>query len=304
VTPEGVLVPEGVLILDKPAGPTSHDLVARARRLMGQRRVGHAGTLDPPACGVLVLVLGRATRLVRFLDHEPKRYTGSFRLGLTTTTDDAQGAVISAWEAPLPDPDAVRAAARASLGTRLQHPPTVSARKVGGHRMYRLARRGIAVEAPPSPVTVFSFSVLAGEAPSEWGFDTVVSGGTYVRSLVRDLGAALGCGACVSTLRRESAGAFHASAAAAVTGDDATDARNWAAAVIPLRVLPLALPGLGLEDPRLARRFRAGTAIPWAGDGDGEVAVRDGDGELLGIGLVRQAALQPRVILAEPRRLW
>ena len=295
---------EGVLALDKPAGPTSHDLVARARRLLGQPRIGHAGTLDPPASGLLVLVLGRATRLVRFLDHEPKHYTGSFRLGLTTQTDDAQGAVITRHAGPLPSAEEVRTVAAGVAGRRLQLPPAVSARKVAGHRMYRLARRGISVEAPPAEVTVSSFFVAPGETEADWRFETVVSGGTYVRALVRDLGATLGCGACVLTLRRERAGVFLAASAAEVSGDDARDARAFAAAVVPLRALPLALPGLGLEDPLLARRFRAGTPVPWEGSGEGEVAVRDGEGELLGVGLVRQAALRPRVILAEPRGVW
>jgi len=295
---------EGVLALDKPTGPTSHDMVARARRLLGQPRVGHAGTLDPPACGLLVLVLGRATRLVRFLDAEPKHYSGTFLLGRTTDTDDAAGTVVREHTGPLPSPESVRDMASAAIGTRLQVPPTVSARRVGGKRMYRLARRGIAVEAPPAQVTVTTFSVFPCEAPGEWRFDTVVSGGTYVRALVRDLGAALGCGACVVALRREDAGAFRAAAAAPVSGDDATDARAWTAAVVPLASLPLALPGLAVPDPLLARRFRAGTPVPWDEAGEGEVAVRRPDGELLGIGLLHQGVLRPRVILAEVPGLW
>jgi len=294
---------EGALCLDKPAGPTSHDLVARARRLLCQPRIGHAGTLDPPATGLLVLLLGRATRLLRFLDDEPKRYTGSFRLGITTATDDAAGALVSAHAGPLPLAEAVLQAAEAAVGTALQVPPSFSARKVEGVRAYRLARRGIAVRPAATEVTVSALSLVPGATEADWGFDAVVSGGTYVRALVRDLGAALGCGASITALRRESAGAFRLPAAA-VTADERADAEAWGAAVVPLRDLPLALPTLALEDPLLARRFRAGTPLPWSEAGQGEVAVHDGSGELLGVGLVAAAALRPRVILAEPQGLW
>jgi tRNA pseudouridine55 synthase len=296
------VTPEGALCLDKQAGPTSHDLVARARRLLRQPRIGHAGTLDPPATGLLVLLLGRATRLLRFLDDEPKRYTGTFRLGVTTATDDAAGAVVHEHRGPLPLPEAVHRAAEAALGTAPQVPPSFSARKVEGVRAYRLARRGVAVRPAATDVTVSAFSVLPVGTEADWSFEAVVSGGTYVRALVRDLGAALGCGASVTSLRRESAGAFRLPAAA-VTEDDHADARAWRGAVVPLRGLPLALPTLALGDPLLARRFQAGTPLPWSQPGEGEVAVHDASGELLGVGLVAAAALKPRVILAGPQGL-
>lgn len=298
------MIPEGVLALDKPAGPTSHDLVARARRLLRRERIGHAGTLDPPASGLLVLVLGRTTRLVRFLDSEPKHYTGTFRLGWTTTTDDAAGGLIREHTGPLPPVETVRAAAAALVGTALQVPPTVSARKVDGHRMYRLARRGIPVEARATSVTVSALAVSCAGDPQDWRFETVVSGGTYVRALIRDLGQAVGCGASVTSLRREAAGAFRVGAAAPVTGDDPADAREWAARVVPLDALPLALPGVTVEDPLLLRRFRAGTPVPWPEAAGGEVAVRDPRGLLLGVGLLRERTLRPRVILADPPTLW
>ncbi len=297
------MILEGVLCLDKPAGPTSHDLVARARRLLRQPRIGHAGTLDPPATGLLVLLLGRATRLLRFLDDEPKRYTGTFRLGVTTATDDAAGAVVTEHRGPLPATEAVHRAAEAAVGTGPQVPPSFSARRVDGVRAYRLARRGVAVRPAATEVTVSAFSVFPAGTEADWGFDAVVSGGTYVRALVRDLGAALGCGASVTALRRESAGAFRLPGAA-VTADEGSDASAWAEAVVPLRGLPLALPTLALEDPLLARRFQAGTPLPWSEPGEGEVAVHDASGELLGVGLVASAALRPRVILAGPQGLW
>ena len=139
---------EGLLLVDKSAGLTSHDVVSRVRRGCQLRRVGHAGTLDPMATGLLPLVLGRATRLVRFLPHSPKEYTGSLRLGVTTNTDDRTGRVLTRHRGPLPEADRVVAAARVLEGTHAQVPPDVSARHIGGRRMYELAREGAKIEAP------------------------------------------------------------------------------------------------------------------------------------------------------------
>ena len=134
---------DGLLLIDKPEGPTSHDIVARARARTGQPRIGHTGTLDPMASGLLVLALGRATRLIRYLPGTPKLYTGSLRLGLTTSSDDITGQVLERFEGPFPAPDRVREAAAGFVGRSHQVPPRVSARKVGGERLYRMARRGI-----------------------------------------------------------------------------------------------------------------------------------------------------------------
>ena len=152
-------LPVGLLLVDKPEGPTSHDIVAWVRRASGQRRVGHAGTLDPMASGLLPLVLGAATRLVRFLPSEPKVYRGRFELGWTSHTDDVTGRPLARHDGPLPDADAVIRASGELEGERPQIPPSVSARKVGGVRMYRLARRGVAVEAPASTVVVAGFEI-------------------------------------------------------------------------------------------------------------------------------------------------
>ena len=130
---------EGLLLIDKPSGPTSHDIVVAVRRASGQSRIGHAGTLDPLASGLLPLVLGHATRLVRFLPHSPKSYTGTFRLGLRTDSDDVTGRTLDRHAGPLPEPHAVVEAAGALIGRQQQVPPRVSARKVGGQRLYRLA---------------------------------------------------------------------------------------------------------------------------------------------------------------------
>ncbi|GAG07552.1 unnamed protein product, partial [marine sediment metagenome] len=186
---------DGLLLIDKANGPTSHDVVQSVRRLTGQRRVGHAGTLDPLATGLLPVLLGRATRLARFLPHSPKHYDGLLRLGLTSVTDDITGEALTRHTGTLPDPATVIAAAERLEGSYPQIPPTVSARKVGGKRLYRLAREGIRAEVAPRQVDVSRFEVAPIEDdPAQYEFSAEVSGGTYVRALIRDLGAALGCG--------------------------------------------------------------------------------------------------------------
>ena len=186
---------DGLLLIDKSSGPTSHDVVQSVRRLTGQRRVGHAGTLDPLATGLLPVLLGRATRLARFLPHSPKHYEGLLRLGLTTVTDDITGEELTCHAGTLPDPASVAAAAERLQGSHPQIPPAVSARKVGGKRLYRLARQGIRVEAAPRQVDVNRFEIApVKDDPAQYEFSAEVSGGTYVRALIRDLGAALGCG--------------------------------------------------------------------------------------------------------------
>jgi len=230
---------DGVLVCDKPAGMTSHDVVARVRRLAGQRRVGHGGTLDPPATGVLVLALGRATRLLPFLPMEPKRYLARVAFGAETDTLDATGTVTATAEAGGLDEAAVRAALAGFLGPQLQVPPMVSAVKVGGERLYAKARRGESVERAARPIVVHQLELLAfdpgpidrggnkrppgpprgseglagppGSPQSTGPLATIAvscSGGTYVRSLAADLGRALGTLAHLAELRRTAAGRF------------------------------------------------------------------------------------------------
>ena len=280
--------PEGLLLLDKPSGPTSHDLVVQARRALGQPRIGHTGTLDPPASGLLVLVLGRATRLARFIPSAPKTYEGTIRLGCVTSTDDLWGEVLRREEGDPPAPGQVLAAAQAFRGSLRQVPPAVSARKVGGKRMYALARRGHPVEAAPTAVEVSRFDLAPGEDGWTWRFTAEVSAGTYIRSLARDLGAALGCGGTLASLRRTAIGPFRVEAAQIEPGLDA---------VVPLSSLPLDLPPVALA-AEAARRFAAGVLLPWDAPDAGEVAVRDPAGELLGIGRLAGGSLRPLVVLA------
>jgi tRNA pseudouridine55 synthase len=198
----------GLVVVDKEAGWTSHDVVARCRRIFGQRRVGHAGTLDPDATGVLLVGLGRATRLVRFLTALQKSYVGEIVLGTATSTLDASGEVTGTWEmddVPLAE---VRSAAAALTGEIEQVPPMVSAVKVGGRRLHALAREGIEVERSPRPVTVYRFDVAPGARAGIFRVEVDCSSGTYVRVLAADLGAALGGGAHLRNLRRTRIGSF------------------------------------------------------------------------------------------------
>jgi tRNA pseudouridine55 synthase len=200
--------PEGLVLADKPAGMTSHDVVDVVRRRLGTRKVGHAGTLDPMATGLLVLGVGRATRLLRFLGALPKTYEGTARLGVETTTLDADGEVT--YERPVSATDTqIRSAMASLVGGSMQRPPAFSAVKVGGRKLYEAARRGEILEAPLRPIHVDAFE-LAAFRGSDADFRVTCSGGTYVRVLLADVGTALGCGAHLTALRRTAIGALEA----------------------------------------------------------------------------------------------
>jgi len=294
---------EGLLAVDKPAGPTSHDVVARVRRVTGQRRVGHAGTLDPMASGLLVLVLGRATRLVRFLDQSPKDYVGLLRLGLTTRTDDVTGEVLSRHAGPLPPAADVRRAASHLRGRLLQAPPAVSARKVGGQRLYRLSRRGIEVRAESAEVEVLSFDLEPGEDPATYRFAARVSSGTYIRALARDLGSLLGCGGVLAALRRTAAGPLRPDPRLALDAAEAPARDSLRAALVPLERMPLLPPTVRVESGEDARRFAHGrpVAAPPGSPAAGPATVLEPGGALLGVAEVESGRLVPRVVLPPER---
>lgn len=200
--------PNGVVVVDKPAGMTSHDVVDRVRKVFETRKVGHAGTLDPDATGVLVLGVGTATRLLSFAQADVKRYSAVAAFGTTTTTQDASGEVLETRPVDLDRP-AVERVAASFLGDIEQIPPMVSAVKIGGERLYRKARRGEEVERPARQVTIDSLDLVDfSETPPEATFDVRCSAGTYIRTLVHDIGAALGCGAHLKSLRRTEASGF------------------------------------------------------------------------------------------------
>ncbi|MEP6631740.1 MAG: tRNA pseudouridine(55) synthase TruB [Lapillicoccus sp.] len=211
--------PEGLLLVDKPAGWTSHDVVSRVRRVCGTRRVGHAGTLDPMATGVLVLGVGRATRLLTFLVGCDKTYAATLRLGQTTVTDDAEGEVLAEVDASGVTREALLAAVAGLTGPIAQVPSSVSAIKVEGKRSYARVRAGEDVALAARPVTVHRFDVLALRPQGPYvdvDLEVEVSSGTYVRALARDLGAALGVGGHLTALRRTRVGQFDLAATTAL----------------------------------------------------------------------------------------
>jgi tRNA pseudouridine55 synthase len=244
----------GVAVVDKEAGWTSHDVVARCRRIYGQRRVGHAGTLDPDATGVLLVGLGRATRLLRFLTALPKTYQAEVVLGTATSTLDASGEVTGTWDMDGVSLADVRAAAVGLTGPIEQIPPMVSAVKVGGQRLHTLARAGIEVERAARPVTVHRFEVDHGSAPGSFRIEVECSSGTYVRVLAADLGTRLGGGAHLADLRRTRIGSFTTEEARPV--DELTPAviltpaqalRDLDQVVVPAEVQTLVARGLALD---------------------------------------------------------
>ncbi|HEY8922223.1 MAG TPA: tRNA pseudouridine(55) synthase TruB, partial [Candidatus Limnocylindria bacterium] len=272
----------GVVNLDKPVGPTSHDMVDLVRRLTAMRRIGHAGTLDPLASGVLPILIGAATRFSDDLTGGPKRYEAVIRLGIRSVTDDAQGPLEPVG--PPPDLATVTAALASFVGTFEQRPPAFSARKTGGVIAHRAARAGNPVEAPPRTVTVESIDMLGSEQGDGWldlRCDIRCGAGTYIRSIARDLGNRLGCGGHLHALRRtEAAGLLIADAIAPVLLEELAAAGRLTTAILPVSSL-LHLPEVRLE-AEAAGRFVHGSAVqvPEA-TGTGRHAVF-GDGELLG----------------------
>ncbi|HVK39039.1 MAG TPA: tRNA pseudouridine(55) synthase TruB [Candidatus Kapabacteria bacterium] len=211
----------GVLLVDKPKGWTSFDVVAKCRGIFRVKKVGHTGTLDPMATGLLVLCFGRATKLVERLQAEEKEYTGAIRFGATTPTDDADSEETETFAIDHLTPEAIADSAASFVGEQLQAPPMFSARKVAGQRLYKLARRGETVEVAPRAITVRAFEITAVDLP-EARFRIVCSKGTYIRSLARDLGRALGTGAYLTELRRTRSGDLHVDRAATIDELQAT----------------------------------------------------------------------------------
>jgi len=262
----------GLVIVDKPGGWTSHDVVARIRRLAGTRRVGHAGTLDPMATGVLVVGVGQATRLLGHLALTQKQYSATVRLGQATSTDDAEGEVISQQRAADLDPELLLAAVRGLTGEIQQVPPAVSAIKVGGKRAYRLAREGTPPELAARTVRVSSLTVLGIRPQADLldvDIEVTCSSGTYIRSIARDLGAALGVGGHLTALRRTRVGPYALAAA-----------RTLDQLAVSLELIPLAdaaaaaFPRRDLTAEQ-ARLVSHGGALPAAGSAQQDSAQQD-----------------------------
>ncbi|HEX9123325.1 MAG TPA: tRNA pseudouridine(55) synthase TruB [Actinomycetota bacterium] len=277
--------PEGLLLVDKPKGVTSHDVVDVVRRRLRTRKVGHAGTLDPMATGLLMVGVGRATRLLRFLGDLPKTYEGTARLGEETDTLDAEGRIVRTSEVRVSRRDVSESMA-ALVGESMQRPPAYSAVKVGGRKLYEAARTGRTVEAARRPIRVDAFELLAFRSP-DVDFRVICSSGTYVRALLSDVGEALGCGAHLTRLVRTAIGPFRL--------DEAVPPER-ASAPAPIEVAVSHLPrlDLGAEEARAASH---GTILGPAGIA-GSYAVFGPEGRLIAVYRDDGAKARPEVVLA------
>jgi len=283
---------DGVCIVDKPTGWTSHDVVAKARGLLGTRKIGHAGTLDPDATGILVLGVGRATRLLRFLTDLGKQYVGEVVLGTTTSTLDASGEITGIFDMDGTTLADVRAAAAGFVGVIDQVPPMVSAIKVGGRRLHELAREGIEIEREPRRVVIRRIDVDSTEEPGVFRLEVACGSGTYIRSLAADIGTALGGGAHLRHLRRTAVGGFGEA--------DARDLEHLE--LLPMREVLRDYPRVDVDAVGVGalvqgRRIPAGPAPA----GGPVQAVYGPDGDLVAVVEVQaDGLLRPVVVVAPP----
>jgi tRNA pseudouridine55 synthase len=288
--------PEGGLIVDKPAGMTSHDVVAAVRRAFGQPRVGHTGTLDPMATGVLPLLLGQATRLAQFLATTSKTYIATVRFGQATSTYDAEGVPVGPAVEVTLDPARLESTLARFRGRQRQHPPAVSAKRVGGERAYAVARAAAPLALEAVEVEVESLTLLACRE-READFRVTASAGFYVRSLAHDVGAALGVGGHLSALRRERSGKFTLEAAVpleSVLGEPGTAK----ARLIPAADLLPDWPAIALDFEE-SGRVRQGrpVAAPASAGPAGRVRLLGPEGRLAGLAEVRGRLLHPFLVL-------
>lgn len=252
----------GIILVDKPCDWTSHDVVGKLRGILHERRIGHSGTLDPMATGLLVVFVGRATRAVEFAEADSKEYIAGLRLGISTDTQDITGNTLKSSNS-LPSKAELEQALSAFKGEISQIPPMYSAIKVGGRKLYELARRGESVERKPRRVTIDKLDII-GENESDYVLDVVCSKGTYIRTLCNDIGDTLGCGGCMSSLRRVKAGAF--SIEKAHTIDEiqaAADNGGLDEIIIPVDRLFSAYPELTVRDTA-EKKLRNGNVIKLA----------------------------------------
>jgi tRNA pseudouridine55 synthase len=288
----------GILIVDKPGGITSHDVVQRVRKLLKTSKVGHLGTLDPMATGVLLLCIGKATRIGRFLRTSPKEYIGEIRFGFATTTYDREGDPTGPEQSLKQGRDEIEAAMRSLTGAYDQKPPLISAKKMGGIPSYKLARRGMSLEPIAVPVEVSTFEITSF-APPLAEFRAVCSTGTYVRSLAHDLGQKLGCGAHLTSLRRTRSGDFASDRS--VSLDKVTPAE-----IVSLDDLLPELPRIEVEGELEEDRVRHGNPVA-SSHPSGLARIFNKKGEFLAVAAIENGWAHPRVVLtsrasAEPRK--
>ena len=285
----------GLLLVDKPRGVTSHDVVARVRRLLGEQRVGHAGTLDPMATGLLVVAVGPATRLLRFAQGETKEYHGEVTLGVATDSLDADGTVTERARVPELSSEVVNEHAARMIGLQRQTPPMVSAIKVGGQRLHALARQGVVVEREPRTVTISSFALAPTSEPDRWSFSVTCSTGTYVRVLLSDLAQSLHTVGHLSALRRTKSGEHEVGAARSLDDLEVLVERGEVV-LAPPRALVTRLDAAVVSSEQEAR-LRQGQRVELDGRHGEEIAAVRESGELVAILRRRDATWQPVVVL-------
>lgn len=279
----------GIILIDKPQDWTSHDVVAKLRGILHERRIGHSGTLDPLATGLLVVFVGRATRAVEFAEADSKEYIAGLRLGISTDTQDITGNVLSTSSAR-PTEDELRSVISAFVGEIEQLPPMYSAIKVGGKKLYELARRGEIVERKPRKISIHAIDIVGCDGEDRL-LDIKCSKGTYVRTLCSDIGDVLGCGGCMSSLRRVSAGAFSIDDAHTIEDiRHAADSGTIDSCILPVDTLFAAYPEFTVSE-NVAKRLKTGNIIATTA-ADGEYRVYSDDGEFLLLGSVRAGRLK------------
>ena len=281
----------GILLIDKPSGWTSSDVVAKLRGVLHEKRIGHAGTLDPMATGLLVLFVGRATRACSFAEADDKEYHAGLRLGLTTDTQDVTGRTLRESDASFVAEETLREALAGFEGEIEQIPPMYSAIKQNGKKLYEIARRGGEVERKPRPITVYRLA-LTGRDGEDWLLDIECSKGTYVRTLCHDIGESLGCGGCMSALRRVRAGAFSVQEAHTLPVVIAAAAEGRAEELLlPLDGLFAAHPALSVG-AEAERRIRCGNDAALPDTPDGVWRVYGESGNFLALGRTEAGALK------------
>ena len=280
-------MPNGILIIDKPTGWTSMDVCAKLRGALHERRIGHAGTLDPMATGVLPVFVGRATRAVEFAASSDKEYVAGLLLGTVTDTQDITGRVLEQRPVSV-TPEALEQVLDRFRGEIFQVPPMYSAIKIDGKKLYTLARKGRQVERPARPITIYSLSVESHPLSDRYELRVRCSKGTYIRTLCHDIGAALGCGGCMDTLRRTQAAGFSLADAVSLTAT--LSAPDPATLLRPIDVLFSNLPPLTLNDC-CAHQVRCGAAPATPGIAEGQYRVYDPAGLFLAIGRIQNGRL-------------
>lgn len=297
------IVSGGLIVVDKPAGMSSHDVVGRMRSILKVRRIGHAGTLDPFATGVLLLCIGRATRLVPWLTDAPKTYVAELCFGWTSPTDDTEGEAIKT-EGDLPTLEAIQAVLPDFTGRIQQRPPQFSAIRVDGKRAYKSARKGKEIDIPAREVRVDELKILSAvynedQRVVSLSLQVRCGAGTYIRSLGRDIGALLGCGAYLTALRRTSVGDYNTQRSFAIHKEKGIDTfESVLVHLHPTQAVQIGLPVLVLDDVE-ALRYIQGQRIAGRQEQEtDQMALQNAAGELLGVGKIQDAILHPLVVLA------